>query len=140
FIPDVNTVSTNILSGAISLTLGRGFTLEQGIQVRDQWPDGTMDAAPRAWIAIHPQFVNPGTAIVTDVRFRRALMYATDRQSLVDSLQGGLSTVADGFLAPSEPEYAEVQDSVLRYEYSPARATEIIDGMGLLKGPDGVYR
>src|SRR5205807_6546177 len=78
--------------------------------------------------------------IVTDLQFRRALMYGTDRQELVDSIQGGLSSIAHLYLPPSEPEYAEVQDSAIRYEYDPRRAAQLIEGLGYSRGSDGIYR
>lgn len=137
---ELNTLMTNILAGAVELTIGRGFSVEQALQLRDQWRDGRVEYGPRSWVVNHPQFVNPATPIVTDLQFRRALMYATDRQQLVDSIQGGLSTVAHLYLPPSEPEYPEVEDAAIRYEYDPRRAAQLIEGMGYTKAADGIYR
>ncbi len=140
FILDLNTLMTNVLSGTVELTLGRGFTIEHAIRLRDQWQDGRMDHVLRAWIVAHPQFMDPNPLVVTDVRFRRALLHGTDRQQLVDSLQGGLSEVAHVYLPPSEPEYPAVADSVIRYAYEPRRATQMIEEIGYTKGPDGMFR
>jgi peptide/nickel transport system substrate-binding protein len=140
FILDLNVIVTNLLSGAIDMTLGRGFSIEQVLTVREQWQDGTVEVAPRSWIVIHPQFMNPSPSVIADVQFRRALMHATDRQSLMDSLQGGLTGVAHVFLSPTEPEYRDVESVVQRYEYDPRRAAQLIEGLGYAKGPDGTYR
>lgn len=140
FILDLNTITTNIVAGAVDMTLGRGFSIEQALAVRAQFRDGTVSIAPRSWIVIHPQFINPNPAIIGDVEFRRALMYATDRQGLMDSLQGGQTAVAHVFLSPSEPEYRDVEDAVVRYEYDPRRAAQGIEGLGFAKGSDGAYR
>ncbi|MPZ14637.1 MAG: hypothetical protein GEU73_09490 [Chloroflexi bacterium] len=140
FILDINVIVTNLLAGSIDMTLGRGFSIENVIQVRNQWPDGITEVNPRSWIVIHPQFMDPTPGVLSDVRFRRALMYATDRQQLVDSLQAGLSSVADAYLAPGEPEYPEVEDAAVRYKYDPRQATQLIEEVGYSKGPDGLYR
>ena len=140
FIVDLNTLMTNILAGSVELTLGRGFAIEQAIQLRDQWKDGRLEYRPRAWIVIHPQFIDPSPPVVTSFQFRLALTYGTDRQQLVDSIQGGLSSVAHLYLAPSEPEYRDVEDSAIRYEYDPRRALQNIEALGYTRGSDGAFR
>lgn len=44
------------------------------------------------------------------------------------------------YLAPSEPEYKEVEDAVIRYEYDPRRAIQLIEGIGYTRGSDGIFR
>src|SRR5436190_10427491 len=134
FVLELNALMTNILAGAVELTLGRGFSVEQALQLRDQWHEGKVEYGPRSWVVNHPQFINPGTPVVTNLQFRRALMYGTERQQLVDSIQGGLSSIAHLYLPPSEPEYAEVQDAAVRYDYDPRRAAQLIEELGYAKG------
>src|SRR5205085_10669072 len=88
----------------------------------------------------HPLSMNSAKRIVNNLEFRRALMYGTDRQQLVHTIQGGVSGLAGLYLPPSEPEYAEVQDAVVRYEYDPRRAAQIIEDLGYAKAQDGIYR
>jgi peptide/nickel transport system substrate-binding protein len=143
FILDANTLVTNLLANSVELTLGRGFSVENAIQLRDQWRDGRMIYRTRLWIALHPQFINPSPAVVGDVRFRQALLHGTDRQQLVDSLQGGMGGmggVGHVLIGPAEPEYADVKDSVTQYEYDPRRTAQILEGMGYTRGSDGGYR
>jgi peptide/nickel transport system substrate-binding protein len=131
---------TNLLTGTIDVTLGRGFTVEQAIQARDQWREGKLEANPRSWVVINPQFIGPSPAVVTDLQFRRALMHATDRQELVDSLQAGLTPVAHLFINPIFPEFRDVENSVVRYDHDPRRAVQLIEGIGYTRGGDGIFR
>jgi peptide/nickel transport system substrate-binding protein len=50
----------------------------------------------------------------------------------------GLTTVAHSYLAPSEPEYREVESQIVKYEYDPRRAVSMIEGLGYRRGADGV--
>jgi peptide/nickel transport system substrate-binding protein len=140
FIPDQNALAANVLAGAVDLTLGRGVSLEQALQIRDHWRDGGVDIAFTSWLVIYPQFLNPTPAIVGELQFRRALMHATDRQAMAESLQAGLVPVAHAFLHPNEPEYRELEASIVRYDYDPRRATQLIEDLGYTRGADGVFR
>jgi peptide/nickel transport system substrate-binding protein len=141
FIPDPTTLVANVLAGSVDLSLGRGISLEQAATVRDQWRDGRMDSSFKTWLVVYPQFVNPNPQVITDARFRRALLHAIDRQQLVDSLQFGLVPVAHSILSPNQAQYKEIEErNVVRYEYDPRRATQIIEGIGYARGPDGIFR
>jgi peptide/nickel transport system substrate-binding protein len=139
-IPDPNTVVANILSGAVELTIGRNVSLEQAVQLREQWVGGKVLIAPASWIVIYPQFFNPTPTVVADVRLRRALLHAIDRPQMVETLQAGLTPIAHAFLAPDEPEYPDVEANIVRYDYDPQRAAQIIEGMGYSRGVDGMFR
>ncbi len=140
FIPDPSTLMANILAGGVDLTLGRTVSIDQAVQVRDKWPEGAIVASPVNWIAMYPQFVNPTPAIVGDVSFRKAVYQAVDRQEMADSLQAGLAQVAHSLLLPEEPEFRDVERSIVRYEYDPRRAIEAIEALGYTRGSDGVFR
>jgi peptide/nickel transport system substrate-binding protein len=140
FIPDLNTMVTNVLSGNVQFPMGRGFTLQHALLLRDQWRDGKVDYYFRNWVVLSPQFLNPSPAVVQNLGFRQAIMYGTDRQALIDSMQEGIGEIGHVFVRPSAPEYAEVVNSVVRYEYDPRRAAQLIEGLGYSKGSDGMYR
>jgi peptide/nickel transport system substrate-binding protein len=122
------------------MSMGRGFSFNEGLQVRDQWRDGTMELAVEGWYAMYVQWIEPTPAVLGDVRFRRALLHALDRQQMVDVLQAGLVPVAHGYLGSWEPEYKEVESSITRYEYDPSRATQMTEELGYSKGADGFFR
>jgi peptide/nickel transport system substrate-binding protein len=141
FISDPNVLVANVLAGSVEVTLGRGISLEQAAQVRDQWRDGQFINAVKSWLVVYPQFVNASPQIITDVRFRRALLHAVDRQQLVDTLQFGLVPVAHSILSPNQPRFKEIEErNVVRYEYDPRRAMQIVEGLGYARGQDGFFR
>jgi peptide/nickel transport system substrate-binding protein len=138
-IVDPNALMSNILAGAVGLTLGYGLSLEQALELRRIWSDGSVEMAPNGWLALHPQFVNPRLPIVTDRRFRQALIQGIDRQEMVDTLQYGMVPVAYTFLNPAEPEFPAVEASLVRYEYNPAQAVRQIEDLGYTRGPNGLF-
>ena len=40
----------NLLAGTVELTLGRNLSLDQAVEVRDQWRDGHLDVGLSGWI------------------------------------------------------------------------------------------
>jgi peptide/nickel transport system substrate-binding protein len=140
FISDPTTLVANILAGSVELPIGRGLSFEQTLQVRDRWTDGKVEFTPGGSIKVWPQLHSPTPAAVGDVRFRRALYHAMNRQQLADTLMLGLAEVAHSVLIPTDREFAALDPSVVRYAYEPRRATQIFEEMGLSRGADGIYR
>jgi peptide/nickel transport system substrate-binding protein len=140
FIPDPNTLGANILAGEVDLTLGGRISTEWAMNVRDQWRDGALEMSYRSMLQIYPQFINPTPAIVGDLQFRRAMVHAIDRQQMVDTLQFGLTSVGHTFISPREREYADIEGSIVKYEYDPRRGGQMIEALGYTRGPDGFFR
>lgn len=139
FFQDPNVTIANVLAGEVDMTLGRGIAFQQALEAQRQWPEGKADTRAGNWIALYPQFLNPTPAVIADVRFRRALLHAVDRQQLVDSLMDGKSWVAHSWAAPTDPGYKAFEQSIIRYEYQPATAARMIEGLEYRKGADGTF-
>jgi peptide/nickel transport system substrate-binding protein len=140
FLSDPNTLIANLLAGEVQVTIGRGLNLEQAIQVAGQWPDGRMESKPANWIAHYPQLLTPNPAIIGDARFRRALLHSMDRKAMSDSLQAGEAPIAHTWYEYGAPDYRDVERFVVKYDYDPRRATQIVEELGYIKGPDGFFR
>jgi peptide/nickel transport system substrate-binding protein len=140
FMADSNTMVANVLAGAVQVTLGRGLSLEQAIEVRDQWASGRMDVVLDGWIMLYPQFIDPQPALLADARFRRALLQSIDRPEMANGLQAGMTSVADSFMSPGDPGYQEVQSQIVRYQYDPRGAAQTFESFRYTRGPDGTYR
>jgi len=140
FIPDDNTLMAHILAGEVDLTLGRNISMGQAVQLRDRWTEGTIEVGFENWIALWPQLLNPGSATLLDVRFRRAILHATDRDALVETIQHGMTYVAHSLVHPSDPPYRDIESSIIRYDYDQRRAASLIESMGYTRGTDGMFR
>jgi peptide/nickel transport system substrate-binding protein len=71
--------------------------------------------------------------LLHDVRVRRALAYAIDRQAIVDYLRRGLAAPAVGLLPPLSWAF---DPGVRAYQYDPPRAKALLDEAGY-PDPDG---
>jgi ABC-type transport system substrate-binding protein len=58
---------------------------------------------------------------------------------MADTLEGGLSDVAESFVQPEETDYKSVESSLVRYAYDPRRAIETIEALGFTRGADRIY-
>lgn len=142
FISDANVLMANVLSGAVQLTAGRALSIEQAIQVREQWREGkaSFEFGTNNWLVLFPQFVNPNPAVIADLRFRRGLMYAIDRQEMADTLNAGLVPIAHSYLSPNQPEYTQIEGRLVRYEFDPRRAVQAFEALGYARSSDGTLR
>lgn len=140
FAPDPNAAIARILSGYDDMILGRGLDIKQATDAADHWPDGKLDFGFKSWVVVWPQFINPNPPVIANLQFRQALMHALDRKAMVDTLLNGLTGVADSYLAAQEPEYPYFAQRITRYPYDPARAAQMIEGLGYAKAADGFFR
>lgn len=67
------------------------------------------------------------TSRVADPRVRQALVYAIDRQQLLDQLLKGSGEVVEGFLSSASPYY---DDTIHPLPYDPEKARELIEESG----------
>lgn len=139
FIQEPNTLMANLLAGDVQLTMGRSLSPEQAVSIRDRWQGGRVVSQASGTLIAFPQFLNPNPPIVTDARFRRALYYALDRKEMAETLGSGLAPQADTFLDPEEPEYRELETSIVRYEYDAAQASRILEDLGYTREGDGFF-
>jgi peptide/nickel transport system substrate-binding protein len=140
FMNDPSVIVANLLSGAVDMSLGRGLAPEQAQEAERQWTGGKLDVTfGTSWTALYPQFVDPNPPVIANLQFRRALMFATDRQQIVDSLAMGRTRVVSSYIGPNSPEFREVQSSLMEYLYDQRRAHELITSLGYARGADGQY-
>src|SRR5439155_14433516 len=84
--------------------------------------------------------VNPDPPIVANLQFRRALLTAINRQEMTEVLNSSLGPVAHTWLQPDRPEFKAIEPKIVRYEYDPRAAAQMIEGLGYTMAADGVFR
>ncbi len=138
FIPDNNALTANILAGG-DLTLGKTVSLDIALQVRDSWKDGRIAVLAQNWTPINPQFTNPDPPIVADLRFRRALLHALDRQQLADFVLPGYGLIAHSYVDPNALLYNLVEPQIVKYDYVLRRTGQLMEELGYTRRSDGFY-
>lgn len=81
--------------------------------------------------------INLRLPVFDDVRARRALMHATDRQRIIDDLWDGAATVATSNLSPKNG-YYYTTEGVRQYPFDPEQARSLLDDAGWTVGSDGI--
>ena len=87
-------------------------------------------------------FPNETDPLLSNVKVRQALAYATDRQSASTIGEGGQEPAGSqlGVVTQTYPDWvsptAQAADD---YTYSPAKADKLLESIGAVKGPDGIY-
>lgn len=76
----------------------------------------------------------PMTREFADLRFRKALNLAVDRDEIVETLYDGYASVANNSVGPGEFGYKPIEEM----PYDPARASELFAEMGWKKGENGI--
>lgn len=140
FNPDPNTLIAVLLSGAVDQPIGRGVAFEQGLELEQQWRTGHVNFAPGSGIKVWPQMLNPRPAITGDVRFRRAVYQAIDRQQIAEALLAGKGEVAHTTVTPGDREFSYVADAAVKYPYDLSQTAQSLEALGYARGADGKYR
>jgi peptide/nickel transport system substrate-binding protein len=149
FVPDPSTLLANLLAGEIDLVNSPGIRANEAVIIRDRWQankEGYLNIWATRLSFVEFQFRSvPGwQRAVTDSRVRSALMYAIDRQGLVDTVNEGLGAVAEAQIATSDAAFPEIDRGLVKHPYDPARAVALLaeagwrrDAAGMLVGPAG---
>lgn len=80
--------------------------------------------------------INNRRPVFADKRVRQAMMFAINRQRLIDDIFKGTAEIAVSHLSPAFKAYYE--PNVIKYPYDPAKAKALLDEAGWKPGPDGV--
>ena len=128
-------LEANLLSGEIDMIDGGlGMSLDQALAFERRNGDRFTVHYQPGLVYEHIELMldNP---LLADRRVRQALLYAIDRQTLVDQLFAGRQPVADTNVHPLD----WVHDpEVPRYPYDPERAAQLFAEAGFRPGPDGI--
>lgn len=125
-IPQSNTLESNLISGAIDVISPTGLSLEQAM-LFERRHKGQFDFYYTEGLVWEHIDFNLDNEILKDKGVRMALIHATDREGIVQSLFGGRQPVAHGTEPPKSPYF---NDAIKKYGYDPAKARALLEEAG----------
>jgi peptide/nickel transport system substrate-binding protein len=144
FINDANTALTNILAGDVILAGDIAVGVNQALLLKREWEGskaGEVIMVPSQWRSIRfqfrPEYADP--ASILDVRVRRAMAHAVDRQGLIETLFSGAELPAESFVAPTSAFGVAAERVMTKYPYDLRRTEQLMNEVGYVKGADGFY-
>jgi peptide/nickel transport system substrate-binding protein len=140
FAPDANALITTLLSGTADITLGARLSIDQALQIQDSWRDGAMMFNTGGWLVAMPQFLNPSPQLLLDVRLRRALLHAIDRQVIVDDLLYGKTQPVDFAMSPIDRDFRDIESAIVKHPYDVQKSAQLMAEMGLSRGADTMWQ
>ena len=145
YVTDTNSLLFQIVTGAVDTVSSVSISFDQALS-----PQITARAADRYDIFFVPgavwehleinQFTNvPQVAdlMLNDLRTRKAIVHAIDRQGMTDALFEGLQPVSHSNVSPGDPTY---NPDVPKYDYDPELAKQYLTDLGWTPGSDGVLQ
>jgi peptide/nickel transport system substrate-binding protein len=142
FITDANVVVANLLSGGVDMAYSATIAYPQGETLQNSdWP-GTVQFFQGAPRYVHFQMRDWGNSqlAVQDIRIRRAVLHAIDRQSIVEAIYAGRAPVLHVWLYPGDPSFAAVDREITKYEYDTNRSRSLLEEAGWRRGGDNTLR
>jgi peptide/nickel transport system substrate-binding protein len=144
FLGDANTTLANLLSGTVHMASDDGVAFQQAAVAKSEWAKnggGSIVVTGDIWRAVYPQF-RPDmltASALADLRVRRALAYALDKQAVADTVYEGEGLVTDAPFAPNTDFHAAADRVVAKYPYDLRRTEQLMSEAGYARGADGFY-
>jgi peptide/nickel transport system substrate-binding protein len=143
-IEDPNTALAHLKAGAVDLLPEQALNADVAIQLRDEWRQtggGTVLARQNNWlrfaVQLDSRWVEPAE-LGRDVRIRRGLLQAIDRDTLREAMLPGFpDTSGDTFVRSTDALGGVVGRPFARYPFDPARAAQLLAEGGWQRGADG---
>ncbi len=144
YMTDPNAALANLLAGSANVATDTSIDLQQAAVLEREWGARNAGTVQRTPVGIRhfnmqmrPEFAAPRA--ILDLRVRKALAHATDRQSLADGITEGMGTVADTLVLPQAGYYPELERVLAKYPYDLRRTDQLLGDAGYTKGGDGFY-
>jgi peptide/nickel transport system substrate-binding protein len=143
FTNDPNTVLATLLADAAHMATTDTIDLEQAAVLERDWVSTQRGVIVRSPVGVrHGNFqLRPEQArpVLLDLRVRKAIVHATNREVLAESLTEGQATIAHALLLPQVEYFAELDRAITKYPYDLRRVEQLFGAAGFSKGTDGFY-
>ncbi len=141
FITNTATLESNLKAGTVDMLSTLAMTMDQALtfdrKVKAEKLPYEVILAP-AYVYQHIDF-NMANPILADVRVRRAIAHAINREELTKAFLEGRQKPAHHFSAETDSWYTDDPKLIRRYEFSRSKAGKLLDEAGWKMGADG-YR
>jgi len=137
-VEDTNTNLAAVLAGEVDLCMRSTISFDGAMILREQWEKpgrGKIYISPASWSWLNLSRDNPW---FSDVKVRRALLHAIDREAMVQNLFKGEKIVSDLPLSRVRKSYKKALATATLYKYDPERAKKLLAEAGWKPGSDGV--
>jgi peptide/nickel transport system substrate-binding protein len=127
-------LEANLLSGTIDMIAGEvGLPLDEALAF-DKRHGGEFNIIHKPGLTFEHVDCNLDNPALADVRVRRALLLALDRETLTKTVFAGKQAVANSFV---EPQDAGFTGNVPKYPFDPAKAKLLLEDAGWHAQADG---
>ena len=137
-VEDTNTNLAAVLAGEVDLCMRSTLSFDGAMILREQWEKpgkGKIYISPASWSWLNLSRDNPW---FSDVKVRRALLHALDREAMVQNLFKGEKIVSDVPLSRVRKSYKKALATATLYKYNPETAKKLLAEAGWKPGSDGV--
>jgi peptide/nickel transport system substrate-binding protein len=138
------TLAMVLAGGQLDYTMGQTLRFEHLVTLKREWePAGKGFATPVPaqavflFLQLRPEYV--GDKALLDLRVRRALAHAIDRQALNDGLFDGFGAPTDTPVPPSVSFYPELEGIAPKYALDTDRASQLMSQAGLSRDGEGFF-
>src|ERR671922_2044442 len=138
FVEDTNTNLAAVLAGEFDFCMRSTISFDGAMILREQWEKqgkGKVYVSPASWTWVNLSRDNPW---FSDIRVRRALMHAIDREAMVQSIFKGEKLVSHFSLSRTRKTFKQAMATATIYKYDPERAKKLLAEAGWKPGGDGV--
>jgi peptide/nickel transport system substrate-binding protein len=141
---DENAALTRLLAGEADYAEGFLLQFEHGLILQREWEPtrkGTVliwpDATSNQAVQFRPEYQKSPPLL--DVRVRRAISHAVDRQAVDEGTFDGKAGVLETYVTPQASYFAELDRAIAKYPYDPRRTEQLMNEAGLTKDGDGLF-
>ena len=133
---DPNTTLARLLAGDAHVAVDDALQFQQALTLKREWREGApLILSPNrlrySAFQARPEYVDPRSML--DVRVRKAVTHAVDRQALADAMLEGEGIVADSPVPPTVGYFREVERVISKYAYDPRRVEQLMGERRLRK-------